>query len=68
MEKDIEEFYTKREHLENALNKWLAQVEEVKADIIQLIEHYNVPKSKISKDIDKMKIKLISVQNNLKTY
>lgn len=64
----MEDFYNRRERLENALFNWEKEIEEVKGDIVQLIEHNDVPKSKIAKDIEKMKSKFITVQNNLKRY
>ena len=64
----MEEFYNKREHLEKALYNWLDEIDNVQKDIEELIENNNIPKSRIAKDIGKMKNRFMTVQNNLKRF
>ena len=64
----MEDFYNRRERLENAFYKWVDEVEEVKGDIVQLIENNNISKSRIAKDVEKMKNKFMTIERNLKKY
>lgn len=58
----------KKERLEKALYNWLDATDTVQEDILNLIDKNNVSKSTIAKDIDTMKNKLITLENNLRKY
>lgn len=58
----------KKERLEKALYNWLDSTDTVQEDILNLIDKNNVFKSTIAKDIDTMKNKLVTLENNLKRY
>lgn len=58
----------KKERLEKALYNWLDSTDTVQEDILNLIDKNNVSKSTIAKDIDTMKNKLVTLENNLKRY
>lgn len=58
----------KKERLEKALYNWLNETERVEEDVLNLIDHNNVPKSKISRSISTMKNRLVTLENNLRKY
>lgn len=58
----------KKERLEKALYNWLNETEKVEEDVLNLIDHNNVAKSKISKSISTMKNRLVTLENNLRKY
>lgn len=58
----------KKERLEKALYNWLNETEKVEEDVLNLIDHNNVPKSKISRSISTMKNRLVTLENNLRKY
>lgn len=58
----------KKERLEKALYNWLDETDKVQEDILNLIDHNNVPKSKISRSISTMKNRLVTLENNLRKY
>ncbi len=58
----------KKERLEKALYNWLDETDKVEEDVLNLIDHNNVPKSKISRRISTMKNRLVTLENNLRKY
>lgn len=58
----------KKERLEKALYNWLDETEKVEEDVLNLIDHNNVAKSKISRSISTMKNRLVTLENNLRKY
>ena len=58
----------KKDRLEKALYNWLNETEKVEEDVLNLIDHNNVPKSKISRSISTMKNRLVTLENNLRKY
>lgn len=58
----------KKTKLEQSLYKWIDSVDEVEDDISSLVDGHNISKSKIAKHIDDMKIKLRTLEDNLKIY
>lgn len=58
----------KKERLQKNLYSWLDKVDEVEEDLSSLIDGHNIAKSKISKDISDMKLKLRMLENILKHY
>lgn len=58
----------KKDRLEKALYNWLNETEKVEEDVLKLIDHNNVAKSKISKSISTMKNRLVTLENNLRKY
>lgn len=58
----------KKERLEKALYNWLNETEKVEEDVLNLIDHNNVAKSKISRSISTMKNRLVTLENNLRKY
>lgn len=57
-----------KDRLEDNLYKWLDSVELVEEDIETLLNHQNIAKSKIAKDVDIMKQKLRIVEDLIKRY
>lgn len=59
----------KKERLETALYNWLDEVENLEQHIINLIDsNNNISKIQIAKDMDKMKSKLATLQNNIRKF
>ena len=65
MPKTIEE---KKENLEIALDKWIKETIQVEDKIRRLLDYNDVSRSEIAKEIDLMKNKFVTLQNNLKRY
>lgn len=63
-----EKIENRKDRLEKALYNWLNETEKVEEDVLNLLDHNNVSKSKISKSISTMKNRLITLENNLKKY
>lgn len=63
-----EKIENKKDRLERALYNWLNETEKVEEDVLNLIDHNNVSKSRISKSISTMKNRLITLENNLRKY
>ena len=64
----IDKVEDKRNRLETALFKWLDDVEIIEKDVLELTEHNTISRSKIAKDMDKMKTRLLTLENNLRNY
>ena len=62
---EIEE---RKNRLEEAMWKFTDAVDILKDDVLNLIDNNNIPRTKISKDMDNIKVKLITLKNNLKVY
>lgn len=58
----------KKEKLEKALYSWLDTIEIIEQDILDLVDHNNIAKSKIAKHVSDMKLKLRTMENILKYY
>lgn len=65
MPRTIEE---KKENLEIALDKWIKETIQVEDKIRRLLDYNDVSRSEIAKEIDLMKNKFTTLQNNLKRY
>lgn len=65
MPRTIEE---KKENLEIALDKWIKETIQVEDKIRRLLDYNDVSRSEIAKEIDLMKNKFVTLQNNLKRY
>lgn len=65
MPRTIEE---KKENLEIALDKWIKETIQVEDKIRGLLDYNDVSRSEIAKEIDLMKNKFTTLQNNLKRY
>lgn len=58
----------KKRQIEDSLYKWLDLVDKVDSDILYFIDNKDISKIDIASDIDKMKLKLRTLEYNIKNY